>query len=148
MHLAHDFLRALTTVLCVAAVTTIIFQKLRQPIVLGDFKMTPYSIPGHTPGSMGYIFQVKDNGKTRTAAIFGGTILTPGPISDEGLATYLKSTAHFKEETKKAKDPRVSAIRILRLEKPPEFSSDARGFLVALIHDFQIDVPAPDQAAG
>src|ERR1700755_2030414 len=35
MHLAHDFLRALTTVLCVAGVTTIVFQKLRQPIVLG-----------------------------------------------------------------------------------------------------------------
>lgn len=74
-----------------------------QPIVLGDFKMMPYSIPGHTPGSMGFIFQVKDNGKTRTAAIYGGTILTPGPISDEGLQTYLKSTAHFKEETRKAK---------------------------------------------
>jgi CPA2 family monovalent cation:H+ antiporter-2 len=35
MHLAHDFLRALTTVLCVAAVTTIVFQRLRQPVVLG-----------------------------------------------------------------------------------------------------------------
>ncbi|HKU39665.1 MAG TPA: cation:proton antiporter [Polyangiales bacterium] len=35
MHLAHDFLRALTTVLCVAAVTTLIFQRLHQPVVLG-----------------------------------------------------------------------------------------------------------------
>jgi monovalent cation:H+ antiporter-2, CPA2 family len=35
MHLAHDFLRALTTVLCVAAVTTVVFQRLRQPVVLG-----------------------------------------------------------------------------------------------------------------
>src|SRR4051812_22428826 len=35
MHLAHDFLRALTTVLCVAGVTTVVFQRLRQPIVLG-----------------------------------------------------------------------------------------------------------------
>ena len=58
--------------------------------------------------------------------------------------TYLKMV----EETKKANDPRVSAIRILRPEQPPEFSSDARGFLVALIHGFQIDVPAPDQNAG
>jgi CPA2 family monovalent cation:H+ antiporter-2 len=32
---AHHFLTALTTVLCVAAVTTILFQKLRQPVVLG-----------------------------------------------------------------------------------------------------------------
>jgi metallo-beta-lactamase class B len=74
-----------------------------QPIVLGDFKMMPYSIPGHTPGSMGYIFDVKDNGKKRVAAIYGGTILTPGPISDEGLQTYLKSVHHFEEVTKKAK---------------------------------------------
>jgi len=46
---------------------------------------------------------VKDNGKTRMAAIYAGTILTPGPISDAGLETYLKSVAHFKEEAKKAK---------------------------------------------
>jgi metallo-beta-lactamase class B len=74
-----------------------------QPIVLGDFKLTPVAIPGHTPGSMGYIFSVKDNGKTRMAAMYGGTILLPGAISDEGLQTYLKSIAHFKDETKKAK---------------------------------------------
>jgi metallo-beta-lactamase class B len=74
-----------------------------QPIVLGDFKVMPVAIPGHTPGSMGYIFPVKDNGRTHIAAMYGGTILTPGPISDEGLQTYLKSVAHFKEETRKAK---------------------------------------------
>jgi metallo-beta-lactamase class B len=74
-----------------------------QAIVLGDLKLMPVAIPGHTPGSMGYIFQVKDNGKTHTAAIYAGTILLPGIISDEGFQTYLKSVAHFKEETKKAK---------------------------------------------
>ena len=35
MHSAHHFLQALTIVLCVAAVTTIIFQRMRQPVVLG-----------------------------------------------------------------------------------------------------------------
>jgi CPA2 family monovalent cation:H+ antiporter-2 len=35
MHGPQDFLRALTVVLCVAAVTTVLFQKLRQPVVLG-----------------------------------------------------------------------------------------------------------------
>ena len=74
-----------------------------QPIVLGDLKVTPVSIPGHTPGAMGYVLPVKDNGKTHIAAIYGGTVLTPGIISDEGLQTYLKSVAHFKAETKKAK---------------------------------------------
>ena len=74
-----------------------------QPVVLGDLKVMPVAIPGHTPGSMGFIFPVTDNGRTHMAALYGGTVLTPGPISDEGLATYLKSVAHFKEETSKAK---------------------------------------------
>jgi metallo-beta-lactamase class B len=73
-----------------------------QPIALGDFKVMPFFIPGHTPGSTGFIFPVKDSGKTRTAGLYGGTILTPGPISDEGLATYVKSVDHFRTETKKA----------------------------------------------
>jgi metallo-beta-lactamase class B len=74
-----------------------------EPIVLGDLKVMPYAIPGHTVGSMAYIFPVKDNGKTRMAGVFGGTILTPGPISDEGLNTYLKSVRHYEEQSKKAK---------------------------------------------
>jgi monovalent cation:H+ antiporter-2, CPA2 family len=32
---AHDFLRTLAVVLCVAAVTTVVFQRLRQPVVFG-----------------------------------------------------------------------------------------------------------------
>src|SRR5438128_9310945 len=32
---AHEFLRSLTVVLAVAAVTTVLFQRLRQPVVLG-----------------------------------------------------------------------------------------------------------------
>src|SRR5262245_15414881 len=32
---AHEFLKAITVVLCVAAVTTVLFQRLRQPVVLG-----------------------------------------------------------------------------------------------------------------
>ncbi|WP_257453007.1 cation:proton antiporter [Archangium lipolyticum] len=35
MHGAHDFLKALTMVLGVAAVTSVLFQRLRQPVVLG-----------------------------------------------------------------------------------------------------------------
>ena len=74
-----------------------------EPIVLGDFKMTPVAIPGHTPGSMGYIFAITDNGKPHMAAIYGGTILTPGPISDDNLKIYVQSVKKFEEETKKAK---------------------------------------------
>lgn len=35
MHDTHAFLSALTVVLCVAALTTIVFQRLRQPVILG-----------------------------------------------------------------------------------------------------------------
>ena len=35
MHDAHEFLKSLTIVLAVAALTTVVFQRLRQPVVLG-----------------------------------------------------------------------------------------------------------------
>jgi metallo-beta-lactamase class B len=73
------------------------------PIVLGDETVMPFAIPGHTPGSMGFIFPVKDQGKTHMAALYGGTVLLAGMISDQGLEQYLTSIAHFKEETKNAK---------------------------------------------
>jgi metallo-beta-lactamase class B len=73
-----------------------------QPIVVGDLTVRPVAIPGHTPGSMGFIFPVKDEGTTRMAALYGGTVLTPGIISDEGLRTYLQSIARFKEATRAA----------------------------------------------
>ena len=73
-----------------------------EQVVLGDLKVMPFAIPGHTPGSMAYIFPVKDNGRTHMAGIYGGTILTPGIVSDEGLASYLKSVRHYKEEAGKA----------------------------------------------
>jgi metallo-beta-lactamase class B len=73
-----------------------------EPVVLGDLKIMPVAIPGHTPGAMAYIFPVKDNGQTHMAGIYGGTVLTPGIVSDDGLATYLKSVRHYKEEAGKA----------------------------------------------
>jgi metallo-beta-lactamase class B len=51
---------------------------------------------------MGFLFPVKDKGKTRIAAMYAGTVLTPGIVSDEGLQTYLKSVAHFQEATRNA----------------------------------------------
>jgi len=100
-----------------------------QPVVLGDFKLTPVAVPGHTPGSMGFIFPVKDNGKTRIAAMYAGTVLTPGFVSDEGLAQYAKSVPHFEDETKKAKvevelqnhplmDPIQPKLDMLKARKP------------------------------
>ncbi len=74
-----------------------------QPVSLGGEKVTPVFIPGHTPGSMGLIFPVKDGSKTHVAALFGGTILIAGRIPDEGLQQYLRSIAHFKQMAKEMK---------------------------------------------
>jgi hypothetical protein len=60
------------------------------------------------------------------------------------LPAYLQAV----DEARKAKNPKVTALRITRPQQPPEFSVDARGFLVALIHDFQLDVPAPEGEAN
>ena len=73
-----------------------------EAITLGDLKVMPVAVPGHTPGAMGFIFPVKDNGVTHMAAMFGGVWLTPGLLSDEALQTYLMSVLRFKEATKKA----------------------------------------------
>jgi metallo-beta-lactamase class B len=73
-----------------------------EAILLGDLKVTPVAVPGHTPGAMGFIFPVKDNGATHMAAMFGGVWLTPGLLSDEALQTYLMSVLRFREATKKA----------------------------------------------
>jgi metallo-beta-lactamase class B len=66
-----------------------------EPITLGDVSVTPVLIPGHTPGALGYVFAVKDGATAHTAALFGGSILTPGRISDAGLEQYVRSIEHF-----------------------------------------------------
>jgi metallo-beta-lactamase class B len=73
-----------------------------EAILLGDLKVTPVAVPGHTPGAMGFMFPVKDNGATHMAAMFGGVWLTPGLLSDEALQTYLMSVLRFREATKRA----------------------------------------------
>ena len=59
------------------------------------------------------------------------------------FATYSKAV----EDTRAANDPAVTAIRIHRPGRAPLFSADRNGFLVALVRDFTIDVPAPPAAA-
>jgi len=73
-----------------------------QPIRFSDFSVTPVLTPGHTPGAMGFIFPVKDNGKTYTAAMFGGTMLTAARPTPEQLKQYLESIAHFRGEAVRA----------------------------------------------
>jgi metallo-beta-lactamase class B len=43
-------------------------------ITLGDTTVTVVSTPGHTPGTLSYVFPVKDQGRTVTVAYSGGTL--------------------------------------------------------------------------
>ncbi|HJZ73219.1 MAG TPA: MBL fold metallo-hydrolase, partial [Vicinamibacterales bacterium] len=53
-------------------------------ITLGGRTVTLYLLPGHTPGSIGGIFQVHDHGKPLTVAYSGGTEFN-----------FLNDVAHF-----------------------------------------------------
>ena len=75
-----------------------------QPVTLGDTRVMPVFIPGHTPGSMGFIFQVKDGRQTHVAGLFGGSVLNPAkriPIANFHL--YLRSLDHWRDVTKREK---------------------------------------------
>ncbi|MBT5560349.1 MAG: MBL fold metallo-hydrolase [Proteobacteria bacterium] len=70
-----------------------------ESISLGNTEVLPVLIPGHTPGSIGLVFNVRDGDTKHTAALFGGTILIASRISSEGLQQYVDSVAHFSEIT-------------------------------------------------
>lgn len=59
------------------------------------------------------------------------------------FAGYVKAV----KDARAANDPKIVALRVKRPSAPPEFAADARGYLVGLIHDLELDVPAPAQAA-
>ena len=69
MHDMHEFLRSLTVVLAVAAVTTVLFQRLRQPVVLG------YIIAGLIVGPHVPIPIVADPGIIQTLSELGVILL-------------------------------------------------------------------------
>ena len=74
----------------------------------------------------------------------------PGAPAKEGITvgrnvdfpTFLKNI----DEARAANNPQVTAIRIKKPTVPPEFAPDERGYLVVLVKDFQMDVPAPPGA--
>jgi metallo-beta-lactamase class B len=71
------------------------------PIVLGEQTVHVVAVPGHTPGSLAFMFNVRENGRAHTAGLFGGTILDQGRITTEGLNQYLRSIAHYLEAARK-----------------------------------------------
>lgn len=65
-----------------------------EPVRLGDGMVTPYLVPGHTPGAISVVFSVRDGEDTHTAAVFGGTALTVPRLGD-ALPQYLESIDRF-----------------------------------------------------
>ncbi len=68
---------------------------------IGDFSITAILLPGHTPGTVGYIFPVKDGKKTYTAGMFGGNVLLPRIAYS--LDEYVKSLQKWEAAAKKYK---------------------------------------------
>jgi len=60
-----------------------------------------------------------------------------------GFPAYARAV----DEARKANNPKVTAIRVKRPAQAPEFAVDARGFLVALLRDVEVEVPAPDKSS-
>jgi metallo-beta-lactamase class B len=74
-----------------------------QPVKLGDVTVTTIAIPGHTPGSLAFIFPVKDGRQAHMAGLFGGTILTVDRITTPGLKQYVQSIDHYLDAAKRLK---------------------------------------------
>jgi metallo-beta-lactamase class B len=72
-----------------------------EPITLGEEKVTPVFIPGHTPGSLGLIFPIKDSGKNHVAGMVGGGMLPQG--TPDQMKVFLHSLDHFEQWTRKMK---------------------------------------------
>jgi metallo-beta-lactamase class B len=63
-------------------------------ITLGDTTVTVVTTPGHTPGTLSYVFPVKDQGRTLMVAYSGGTLTgafgTDGARWDQYIASQQK----------------------------------------------------------
>ncbi|MDE0003704.1 MAG: MBL fold metallo-hydrolase [Rhodospirillaceae bacterium] len=67
-----------------------------EPLRLGDGMVTPFLVPGHTPGAISVVFPVRDAEDTHTAAVFGGTALVV-PLLGDAMPQYLESIDRFAE---------------------------------------------------
>lgn len=65
-----------------------------QQLTLGDTTVTMYLTPGHTDGTLSFIFPVQDRGQTRIVAYSGGTAYN-FPRSVERFQQYIDSQKRF-----------------------------------------------------
>jgi len=64
-------------------------------VQLGGQTVHVIEIPGHTPGSLAYVFEVRENGETHTAGLYGGTVLDQPRLTNDELNQYLQSIDHY-----------------------------------------------------
>ena len=101
-----------------------------QKITLGDTSVTLVTTPGHTPGTLSMLFQVKDHGKPLTVAYNGGTAFNfPNDVAhfdiyiasqrkmakaaaDAGATVLMTNHSEF--------DNAVTKIRMIASRKPEE----------------------------
>jgi metallo-beta-lactamase class B len=112
------------------------------PLKVGDTEIAVVAIPGHTPGSLGFIFPVKDGSTTHMAALFGGAVLLPGRQDVAGLQGYIASVNHFAEVTRQrgvdvevqnhpmfdAMDVKLAALKARRAGQPHPFVVGRAGY--------------------
>ena len=70
-------------------------------LTLGDTTITMYLTPGHTPGTISTIFQVKDHGTPHTVATWGGTAFNFA-AKPENFTPYIASAQRFRDIATKA----------------------------------------------
>jgi len=69
-------------------------------LTLGDTTIALHLTPGHTPGTLSSIYQVKDRGRTHSVATWGGTTIQGG--KPETYLTYVASADRYREIVKKS----------------------------------------------
>jgi metallo-beta-lactamase class B len=101
-----------------------------QKVTLGDRTVTLVPMPGHTPGTISMLFQVKDNGTPLTVAFSGGTEFNfPNDVAH--FDTYIDSAHKFAAVAAAAGatvlmtnqsefDNAASKIRMLAARRPGE----------------------------
>src|SRR5207302_5139601 len=95
-----------------------------EAITVGGMAFTPVFVPGHTPGSLAWIFPAVEGGKTHMAGLFGSTILSNARLTTDTLAQELASWEKW------AKATRASRVDV-ELQNHPLFD-DMPGKLKAL----------------
>src|SRR5450755_4285620 len=101
-----------------------------QKITVGDASVTIVTTPGHTPGTLSMIFQVKDNGKPLTVAYSGGTAFN-FPSTVPNFDIYIRSQQKMAAAAAAANatvlmsnhtefDAAMYKIKLLQLRKPGE----------------------------